>query len=59
MNNATSSGGGLKVDTSSAIGRHVLFSAMLHCSRIDMSGKEVLLKQVWSLKSPVSLMAHG
>lgn len=26
------------MDTSSAIGWHVLFSMMLNCSRIDMSG---------------------
>lgn len=46
------------MDTS-AIGRHVLFSRMLHYSRIDMSGKEVLLKEVWSLKSHVTLMTHS
>lgn len=43
------------MDTSLAIGLHALFSGLLRYSRINLSGKEVLLKVVLWSKTQVSM----
>lgn len=39
LNNANLSGGGLKLDTFSAVGQRALFYGMPRCNTMDLSGK--------------------